>query len=286
MEIGFDNFIGNPIIIKTVCRQLKEQTLKKQLLFSGISGVGKTTLANIVAKELDAHITLFDVANLTGIDNVRLHILEEYRKQTLSGQPQVFILDEIHKFSMPAQEALLTPLDQQTDTYFIACTTEPSKLKLTLLKRFTHFKFVKPTETERRKCISQLGLEISEEVTEHIVRIVVDLRSVTILAELCDRTTLDEARKLCAAYSEKTEAIDIVRKLSQVSLPQFFTLLKEYGKGGNWNTLLMMLINYYTVVLSKNGKHVSMSQPVMYGCEKARIYELSVKIKEELQCLE
>lgn len=111
-------------------------------LFTGPSGCGKTTLGRILARGLgcvEGDITELDTADFRGIDSIR-----EIRKQmglaSLSGGNRCWILDECHKLTNDAQNALLKALeDPPAHVFFILCTTDPQLLLKTILTRCTQF---------------------------------------------------------------------------------------------------------------------------------------------------
>jgi replication-associated recombination protein RarA len=255
-------------------------TLPKQLLFIGTYGIGKSTLAKLIARNLNAHIETYNVANLTGIDNVRESIIATYKRSTIDNKCKVFILDEIHKFSASAQEALLLPLEDESNTYFIACTTEESGLKIPLKKRFTAFRLIPPTFQERLECSGFVSPNINKDVRYYICQIAEDLRTVTRLSTLCQDKLLNEAKILCAAY-DNNQYTNIVKSLMTIeSLENYWEMLRDFGqKNGNWSQLLLNLINYYTIVFTnKNIDCTNFMNPILPGSEKARIYILSKQI--------
>uniref|UniRef100_A0A6M3JS25 Putative DNA polymerase n=1 Tax=viral metagenome TaxID=1070528 RepID=A0A6M3JS25_9ZZZZ len=270
---------------------IADGSLPHQLIITGISGIGKSTIAKIIAQELQAPFILFNVADLTGIDNVREYIIQEYKKNPIGHSSKVFILDEIHKFSQPAQECLLTPLEENSNTYFIACTTEPEKIKSTLRKRFTEIRLLPPSSIDRMQLLNQLPYIVHQDVKDYIVEITIDLRTVKNLANLCNGISLEEAKILCVSYHESKQAIDIIKSLLTISnIDNYLELLKQYGNSdGNWSSFLHTLINYYSVVLMNKRSEIAkglkayktlseLTKPIQIGCEKARVYYLSYLI--------
>jgi DNA polymerase III gamma/tau subunit len=112
-------------------------------LFTGPSGVGKTTAARILATSVgatDIDITEINVADKNGVEDIRI-IIEEL-SQAKFGKASVYILDECHKLSEAAANALLKPLeDCPKDTYFVLCTTNPDKVLNAIKTRCVHYKF-------------------------------------------------------------------------------------------------------------------------------------------------
>lgn len=145
---------------KSVVDFLTNQVTKPRgtYLLHGPRGTGKTTLARIFAREMNCKkggctrqtpcvscelmqegthpdIKEMNAANSTGIDNVR-SLIEVSNQYPVVGKYKVFIIDEIHQLSSQAQEALLKPLEEPSEfTVWILCTTDPDKLKKTIVSR-------------------------------------------------------------------------------------------------------------------------------------------------------
>jgi len=140
----FSEFIGNEPTVEALKSVLKREGKDqiKTYLFSGPSGCGKTTLARIISKELGCFETDFfeyNVANTRGIDTIR-DLIQKARYAPLKGDIKIYLLDEAHKLTSDAQNALLKILEDTPDhVRFILCTTEENKLILTIRNRATVF---------------------------------------------------------------------------------------------------------------------------------------------------
>lgn len=158
-----EEVMGHKVLITLLSRALATGTLGQTLLLTGSYGVGKTSLARLMAKSLTcltplqgqacgiclscqafdkknhSDIQEIDAASHTGIDDVRL-ILEGLPYKPLMGRAKVIILDEVHMLSKSAFNALLKTLEEpEPHVVFILATTESEKIPPTILSRCQHF---------------------------------------------------------------------------------------------------------------------------------------------------
>ena len=109
-----------------------------KFVFHGDYGVGKTTVARIIGRQLDAEVTEMNAGSETGIDNAR-ELIQLIDKPTLSGKPRLIIIDEAHALTNQAQNALLKPLeDKLIKDHMVLCTTNPKKLIKGIRDDFTY----------------------------------------------------------------------------------------------------------------------------------------------------
>lgn len=131
----FDEMVGNGSVIKAVKAQLDSGRLPIAWLFAGPPGVGKTTLALIVARMLqgpgfegESDVTEVNASDLNGVDESR-ELARAAQFSPLVGGRKVIILDEAQRLTEPAQNVLLKAFEAPSSTtvWFI-CTTDPTKL--------------------------------------------------------------------------------------------------------------------------------------------------------------
>jgi len=139
----FDELIGNETTIESLKSILqREKGEIRSFLFTGPSGCGKTTIARIMANELkcsDRDLQEYNSSNTRGIDTIR-EIANNCRYSPLNGKVKIYLLDEIHKATNDAQNALLKLLeDTPNHVRFILCTTDPEKLLKTIKTRCSTF---------------------------------------------------------------------------------------------------------------------------------------------------
>ena len=127
----FDEMVGNDETIESLKKLIQKEDRPHTYLFTGQSGCGKTSAARICANKLGAKghsIIEINSSNNRGIDTAR-DIIDQMQYKPLEGNIWVFIIDEIHQTTSVAQNALLKPLEDTTDSaYFFLCTTDPQKL--------------------------------------------------------------------------------------------------------------------------------------------------------------
>ena len=135
---SFDQLIGQKVVSETIINSIKANKVPNAYLFTGIRGIGKTTVARIVAKSLNClngienickenfcescdsiansrHIDVLeqDAASKTSVDDVR-DLIEFSRYGPTSSKYKIFIIDEVHMLSKQAFNALLKTLEEGT----------------------------------------------------------------------------------------------------------------------------------------------------------------------------
>jgi DNA polymerase III subunit gamma/tau len=138
----FDELAGNESTLESLQSVLGRETdITHSFLFTGNAGTGKTTCARILKDVMqcsDSDFYNYNTANLRGIDSIR-DIINNCSFVPMNGKVKLFILEECHQLTTPAQEALLTILEQPPKHVFFAlCTTEPAKLKASIKRRCHH----------------------------------------------------------------------------------------------------------------------------------------------------
>ncbi|MFC2118400.1 replication-associated recombination protein A [Bacteroidota bacterium] len=124
---GLNEFIGQKHLVgeKAVLRNLIESGNLHSLILWGPPGVGKTTLAKIIATKLNRPFSILSAVN-SGVKDVR-QTIEKAKKQQFFNHPNpILFIDEIHRFSKSQQDSLLGAVEQGTITLIGATTENPS----------------------------------------------------------------------------------------------------------------------------------------------------------------
>ena len=159
----FADLVGQEHIVKALRNALEKGRLHHAYLLTGTRGVGKTTIARILAKSLNCEhpkegepcgqcqscrdidtgrfvdLLEIDAASNTGIDNIR-EVLENAQYAPTAGKYKVYIIDEVHMLSKSAFNAMLKTLEEPPEhVKFILATTDPHKVPVTVLSRCLQF---------------------------------------------------------------------------------------------------------------------------------------------------
>jgi len=160
---SFDTLVGQEHVVRALTHALEQQRLHHAYLFTGTRGVGKTTLARILAKALNCEqgITAtpcgqctpcreidagrfvdyveMDAASNRGVEDMAA-LLEKAAYAPNSGRYKVYMIDEVHQLSGHAFNAMLKTLEEPPEhVKFILATTDPQKIPVTVLSRCLQF---------------------------------------------------------------------------------------------------------------------------------------------------
>ncbi len=153
------NIVGQEHITKTLEASLKNGQISHAYLFSGPRGVGKTSLARILARRVNdidkdkdinnyLDIVEIDAASNRGIDDVR-SLREKLNSSPTQLKYKVIIIDEVHMLTREAFNALLKTLEEPpSHVVFVLATTESHKLPDTIISRTQHYQFRPFTEEQ------------------------------------------------------------------------------------------------------------------------------------------
>ena len=152
--VNFEDVVGQQAITSTLKNAISNNKLAQALLFTGPRGVGKTSCARIVAREInnfkindDNSYNIFelDAASNNGVEGIR-NLIDQTRIPPQTGKYKVYIIDEVHMLSSGAFNAFLKTLEEPpSHCIFILATTEKHKIIPTILSRCQIYNFKRIT---------------------------------------------------------------------------------------------------------------------------------------------
>ena len=265
----FEELVGQNIIVEAIQKSISLDKIPNAYLFTGIRGVGKTTIARILAKSLNCnnlkkndclknkceicvqisesrHIDVLemDAASKTGVDDVR-DLIEFSRYGPTSAKYKIFIIDEVHMLSKQAFNALLKTLEEPPSYLkFIFATTEVNKLPVTVLSRCQRFDLMRITFEEMLNFLKNVTSKEKKYLNDDILKLIVKISegSVRDGLSLLDRIFLSDnenGKKLdlknvqeIFGYYDKSYLLDLVFELLKGNEEKVIKLYKNiYDQG-------------------------------------------------------
>jgi len=217
----FDAVVGHDAVVQALQLALKKG-LARAFLFTGPSGVGKTTLAYIMANELGClpgDLVDIDAATNTGIEDMRNVTSGLMYRPIGAGTIKAVIVDEAHALSKAAIQSLLKILEKPPDwVYWFLCTTEANRILPTVKTRCVHCDLRPVTSRKLIELLSFISEEEKFKTDSDILVLCAEAaggsprQAISNLA-LCASATVDDARKLLRSAGESAEAIQLARAL-------------------------------------------------------------------------
>jgi len=264
---NFDDLIGQDVVAETITNSIIANKVPNAYLFTGIRGVGKTTIARIVAKALNctngiqkecknkcdncqaitnsSHIDVLemDAASKTGVDDVR-ELIEFSRYGPTSSKYKIFIIDEVHMLSKQAFNALLKTLEEPPEYLkFIFATTEIKKIPVTVISRCQRFDLSRIKSSELFSFIKSIKDKEGGKITDEALKLIVKISegSVRDALSLLDRalltlnpeTELDlkSAQKIFGFF-DKSQLIDLfefILKGDEIKVIEIYRKIYDQG---------------------------------------------------------
>ncbi len=239
----FSEVIGQDIAIKILSQAIQNGRLGSAILLNGTRGVGKTTLARILAKVIrcensgidpcqkcptcldfdtnNVDVIEMDAASHTGVEDIR-DIIESCQYLPSIGRYKVFIIDEVHMLSKSAFNALLKTLEEPPEhVKFLFATTEIQKIPETILSRCLRFN-LKRIDTELlTQYLSSICLKEHIQFEDRAIRLIANAANGSIRDAL---STLEQAINVSDSILQEAQIREL---LSGMSYSEAFVLLKQ-----------------------------------------------------------
>ena len=216
---SFDEYIGNDPLKQAIIDNIDRT---RTFLFFGPRGCGKTTLARLIATELDIYdIDMFeiDAADKTGVDDARQIKMEAIYLPTKSKQ-KIYIIDECHRLTGNAWDSLLKTLEEPPlHCIFVLCTTEINKVPTTIKSRSKIFEVKPLMRKDSTKLINWIcdneKIKLSDNVKNRIIEIGEGIPREIVIAIDTVKNLKNEEEMLAVLISPSTneQVIDLCQAL-------------------------------------------------------------------------
>lgn len=240
---SFQAMVGQEHVLRMLINALDNQRLHHAYLFTGTRGVGKTTLARLLAKCLNCEkgissepcgicnacqaidagrfldLIEIDAASRTKVEDTR-EILDNVQYAPSSGRFKIYLIDEVHMLSGHSFNALLKTLEEPpSHVKFLLATTDPKRLPITILSRCLQFNL-------KRVPVEQISQQLQHICTAE--NISADSASLQLVAHAADgsmRDALSLLDQTIAFCGEKIAVEDTRRMLGTIEQAAIFRLL-------------------------------------------------------------
>ena len=232
---SLDNFYGQQHLIapNRPLREAIDGGLLHSMIFWGPPGVGKTTLAKIIAHRVDAHFESIS-AVLSGVKEIRSAIAKAQEQRDVRGRKTILFVDEVHRFNKSQQDAFLPFVEDGTVVFIGATTENPSfELNNALLSRCRVYVLKSLTEEDIATVVEQALID-----TEHGLghqKLQFEKKALSMLAVAADGDArralnlLEIASDLVGQGTDKDSVIDSVI-LEQILVGDS----RRFDKGGEY----------------------------------------------------
>lgn len=255
---SFEDIVSQEHVSSTLLNAIKQNRLSHAYMFCGPRGVGKTTMARVLARiingidsEVDSealnqtlNVMEMDAASNNKVEDVH-HLREIVRIPPQNGRYKVFIVDEVHMLSKAAFNALLKTLEEPPEhAIFIFATTEPHKVLPTILSRVQRFDFKRIAVEE---IVSRLKKIAQDEA------ITIDEESLHVIAKKADGALrdalglMDQAIAFCGSNISHNELLQALNVVGTERLFQFMNCVKDHDSNTGLELINTLLQEGYDI---------------------------------------
>ena len=302
----FSELLGQRHVTKSLIYSLAQERLHHAYLFSGTHGVGKTTVARLLAKALNCEkgvspepclqceaciaieqgrfIDLIEVdgASRTRIEDTR-DILENVQYAPTSGRYKIYLIDEVHMLSQHSFNALLKTLEEPpAHVKFLLATTDPQKLPVTVLSRCLqfHLKHLQPDAIcdqlarvliDEKLSYDLTALELLAKAAHGSMRDALSLLEQSIASRSGEQLLIDDV-KCTLGYTQQDYALQLLQALAARSVQQLLSISRKIGsEGGHFHYVVdEMLSDLHQISI-----HQALPNQSPQLCQSQEIIDLS-----------
>lgn len=226
-----EHFIGQKHLLASgkPLYQAIENGVLHSMIFWGPPGCGKTTLARLLAKKADAHVSQIS-AVLAGVKDIRAVVSEAQNRQAISGKKTILFVDEVHRFNKAQQDAFLPYVEDGTITFIGATTENPSfELNNALLSRARVYVLKSLTKDDLLLLISRVCEEVENGLGYLKITFPLPLQEMLIQAADGDARSVLNLLEMLGDFAE-----DGKLSVSEVLLSEVLqSSLRRFDKGGD-----------------------------------------------------
>ena len=274
----FSQLVGQEHINKALINALNQQRLHHAYLFTGTRGVGKTSVARILAKALNCETGIssepclqcdactaieqgrfIDLIEIDGASKTRVEdtrdVLDNVQYAPTNGRFKIYLIDEVHMLSQHSFNALLKTLEEPpTHVKFILATTDPQKLPVTVLSRCLQFnlkhlpadlisKHLQLILKDEELNYEVQALDILAQAAHGSMRDALSLLDQAITS--CNEQLLASDVKSILGYTQQDYAVKLLDALAKQNGPAMLTLSQQIAiEGGHFQYVIDELLNY------------------------------------------
>jgi DNA polymerase-3 subunit gamma/tau len=259
---SFDQIKGNEDVVSVLTELVSDkESCPHAFLLHGQTGCGKTTIGRIIANMLECvgnDYKEVNMAEFRGIDTVR-EIIRGSQFKPMEGSCKVWVLDEIHKMTGDAANALLKILEEPPNhVYFILCTTEPQKLIETIRGRCSQFQ-LKPLDESQmygllRRIVHGEKAKLEKEIYDIIIRDSLGRprNAIVILEQVLKASPERRAEVALQTAAQENQSIELCRALLKpVTWKEIIPILNGL-KGQEAESIRRVILGYCQAILLKS----------------------------------
>ena len=255
---SFDDIVSQEHVSNTLLNAVEQDRIAHAYMFCGPRGVGKTTMARVLARVINGiddtvdgealnqtlNIIEIDAASNNKVEDVH-HLRESVRIPPQNGRYKIFIVDEVHMLSKAAFNALLKTLEEPPEhAIFIFATTEPHKVLPTILSRVQRFDF-------KRIAVDEIVARLEKITRDEGVTI--DHESLHVIAKKADGALrdalglLDQAIAFCGDDIQHHELLKALNVVGSDRLFEFMGFVTQRNSSGGLELIHTLLQEGYDI---------------------------------------